>query len=306
MMLAGAGVGAGLWTLAAWLFPPRPPLDDVLARFAPTPTVATTDTAEAAPGAAPPAAGGDVGWAARLGRPFADPLHTLGLPTPALRRDLAAVGRDAQAHLAEKSAAGLAGLFLPAAVGALLALGGRGLPWVLPAGAALLLAGAGFLAPDLAVRAEARRRRASFRHALSAYLNLVQVLLAGGAGVEGALTDAAGVGRGWPFARLRRALATARATRTTPWAALGDLGRELDVAELVELAAAVSLAGTEGARVRASLAAKAAALRSRAAADVEAAATAATERMSIPGVVLAAGFILFVFYPALAQVSSSL
>jgi Flp pilus assembly protein TadB len=296
-MLAGAGVGVGLWALAVWLFPPRPPLEEVLARLNPPP---------AQPVAPPPAAQTEAGWAVRLGRPLTGVLAGLGLPGPALSRDLAITGRDAQAHLAEKAAAGVAGLFLPAAVGLTLALGGRALPWALPVGAALACAAAGFVLPDATVRAEARRRRAAFRHALSAYLNLIQILLAGGAGVEAALTDAAEVGQGWPFARLRAALATARATRTTPWEALGALGAELELAELVELAAAVSLAGTEGAKVRASLGAKAAALRGRTGADAEAAANAATERMSIPGVVLALGFILFVFYPALAQVSSSL
>jgi len=63
------------------------------------------------------------------------------------------------------------------------------------------------------------------------------------------------------FAYLRRALDGARLARETPWSALGRLGTELGIGELSELAASVSLAGTEGAKVRASLAAKAASLR---------------------------------------------
>jgi tight adherence protein C len=122
---------------------------------------------------------------------------------------------------------------------------------------------AGLLLPDLSVRRDAARCRADFRLALSAYLNLIRINLAGDAGVEGALTDAASVGRGWSFTQLRRALTTAKLTRTSPWSTLRSLGEELDIRELAEPSASVSLAGTEGAKVRASLRAKVAALRTR-------------------------------------------
>jgi tight adherence protein C len=64
------------------------------------------------------------------------------------------------------------------------------------------------------------------------------------------------------------------------------------------LAASIGLAGTEGARVRASLQARAVALRGRQLADAEAAAESATERMSLPVVTMATGFLLFIGYPA--------
>ena len=76
--------------------------------------------------------------------------------------------------------------------------------------------------------------------------------------------------------------------------------------QLSELAASVSLAGTEGARVRASLAAKAAALRTRELTDAEGDAQAATERMSLPVVMLFIGFLVFIGYPALASVLAGL
>ncbi|WP_256789623.1 MULTISPECIES: type II secretion system F family protein [unclassified Frankia] len=297
LMLLAAGVGVGLWALAVGLFPPRPSLEEVLARLDPAPA------APAAPATVPVE---QDGWAVRAGRPFVGLLRAAGLPTDALRRDLAVLGRSVDAHLAEKATAGLAGLLFPSVVGVAFVAGGRPFPWAVPAAAAILLGVVGFLLPDLTVKADASRQRAAVRHALSAYLSLIQVLLAGGAGVESALTDAAGIGRGWPFAALRRALRTARETRISPWEALGRLGNDLQVSELTELADAVALAGTEGARVRQSLDAKAAALRTRQGQDAEADANAATERMSIPGVLIAAGFILFVFYPAMDKITQSL
>ena len=96
------------------------------------------------------------------------------------------------------------------------------------------------------------------------------IATAGGAGVEAALTYAAATGQG-PVRPVRQALETAQLTRQPPWQTLGQLGTELGVAELTELAASITLAGTEGAKVRASLAAKSAAMRARQLAEAEAA-----------------------------------
>lgn len=290
----GVGLGIGLWALTVWSFPPHPALGVVLARAttppAPAPILATDDT----------------GWAARLGRPAVAPLRALGLPGPRLARDLAVIGRAIPTHLAEKATLAVVGLLLPALPAGMLTAAGLGPGVQFPVAAGLLLAAAGFVLPDLHARREAATLRVGFRHALSAYLDLVWITLAGGAGVDSALGDSVGIGRGWAFEQIRRALDTARLTRTTPWATLRRLGEELDVTELAELAATVSLAGTEGAKVRASLAAKAHALRTRQITEAEGDAQAATERMSLPVMALFLGFLAFIAYPALTQVLTGL
>ena len=96
--------------------------------------------------------------------------------------------------------------------------------------------------------------------------------------------------------------ADARLLRQPPWVGLSRLGSELGLPELGELAASAGLAGTEGARVKASVTAKAKALRVRVLADVETAAQSASERMSLPIVLLLLGFVLFLGYPAVTQV----
>jgi hypothetical protein len=102
--------------------------------------------------------------------------------------------------------------------------------------------------------------------------------------------------------RLREALAVARLSGETPWAALGRLGQELRIDELVELSSSLLLAGSEGAKIRDSLAAKADSLRRHEGSMAEARAQQASERMSLPIGLLFLGFLIFLGYPAVAQV----
>jgi tight adherence protein C len=299
-LVTGAGVGLGVLAVVRGLRPPRPPLAAVLAHHHQAATTASAaaplDAESARPG--PPAA--------QVGRLLAGLATALGLRLGATRRNLAVTGQVLERHLAEKAGMALLGLLLAPATTAALALVGVAVPLVVPLWAAVALAAGGFVLPDLGLRADAATRRRQLRHALGSLLDLTVVALAGGAGVEGALADAASAGAGFGPAQFRRALATARLRREPPWVALGRLGEELGVAELVELAASVALAGTEGAKVRASLAAKAASLRVHQLADAEGAAQASTERMSLPVVLLFAGFLLFIGYPAMARVMTGL
>ena len=293
-ILFGAGMGLGLWLLLTWAVPPRPALGDHLAR-ASTPLSADPIIAPA-----------DAAWVTTWGRAFVPGLRAVGLPGAKLEQDLLVAGRGTDTHLASKALLAVAGLLAPWLLQLLLALGGLSLGLEVPLVAAIVLAGLGFTIPDLEVRSRAARLRAEFRTALSAFLDLVWITLSGGAGVEAALVDAADVGHGPAFEKLRLAITAARLTRTTSWQTLRQLGEELDIRELSELAASVSLAGTEGAKVRGSLAAKAQALRTHQVTDAEAAAQAATERMALPVTLLFIGFLGFIAYPAVAQVLNGL
>ena len=173
--------------------------------------------------------------------------------------------------------------------------------------AAVLLIGAacgsiGAYAPVVWHRRRASELRREFRVSLSTFVDLVVLALAGGMGVEGALVVAAESGGDWATQRIRYALAAARAGGVAPWIALDQLGAEIAVGELRELAAALHLAGTEGSKVRNSLAARAESMRRHQLADAEMDANAATERMFVPGALLLIGFLLFIGYPAFARI----
>ena len=296
-LVLGALFGGGLTAIVLGLRVSRPPLGEALAALhRPAPR-----------GEAPAKTDAGGGWAARWGQWGVPLLRAAGLPTASLRADLDIVGTVVERHLAEKVSSTAVGLLAPPALVVLADLAaGIGPGWWLPAWTSLLCAGAMFTAPDFAVRAQASRRRAEIRHTLAVFLDLVVIALAGGAGVQQALNDAAAAPQGWAASRIRRALATAQMARTSVWDELASLGGHTGVGELVELAATVSLAGVEGAKIRNSLEAKAAAIRSRRLAEADGTAQSATERMSLPVVLLFAAFLLFIGYPAMAHVLTGL
>lgn len=292
MLLFGAGVGVGAvltWRAAV----PKPvPLEVVLGRLARPGVPVGAHVAERH------------AVIDRLGGVSRRVVEALGHDTSRLSSELELVGRTHERHALDKLLAAIAGLLVPnlAAIGLIAA--GMALPIGVIGLMSLATAVAGFMLPDFLLRDEAQRRRRAFRHTLSSYLDLVNVLLAGGAGIETALHAAADAGDGWGYQTIRTELRRARLTGRSPWDTFADLADRLGVNELAELAASVSLAGSHGARIRASLAAKADTLRGHQIAETESAAEAATERMTVPVAVLLFGFLVFIAYPAIAQITS--
>ncbi|MEU8332204.1 type II secretion system F family protein [Micromonospora arborensis] len=285
VLACGLVAGLGLVLAGSGLIPARPGLAEALdqLRRAPVPVE------EATPARA---------------RLLAAPLRALGLPRQRMRADLAVLERPVALHLADQSLAVLAGLVLPPAAMAVLAAGGFSFASGMPLWASLAGGCGGWWLAESTAHAEASRRRDELRYALSAVLDLVVISLAGGAGLEQALDDACTDSHGWAAQRLRRAVDTAHLLRVPPWQALGQLGEDTGVIELHELAATMSLAGTEGARIRDSLTIRAATLRAHQAAALEAQANSATERMSMPVMLLAAAYMLFLLYPAVTAIDT--
>jgi hypothetical protein len=152
--------------------------------------------------------------------------------------------------------------------------------------------------PVKQVATASRVRRSDMDLAVAVYLDLVNVLLAGGAGVETAMLAAAGAGDGFSFEQIRLALVRAQSSRGSYWDSLRELGERTGVESLEDVAHSVQLAGEHGARIRHSLAAKATALRGKNLARIEHEAEQRTEHMGLPIVLLFLGFIMLVGYPA--------
>jgi len=218
---------------------------------------------------------------------------------PTLQSDLALLGRTIEGHLANSVLTAIAGALAPFVAFSPLTLTG-GLGIAIPAWVSLIGALVGALLPTAQVRHNAAERRRDFRHVVSAFLDLVSMNLAGGRGIPEALSSAVSISDSWGMLMIREALQTARLQGVTPWAALGELGERLAVEELRDLAATLALVAEDGAKVRESLAARAASMRQRELADAEARAAQRSQSMLIAQLLLCVGFLLFLGYPAVA------
>lgn len=216
------------------------------------------------------------------------------------RTQLRVLGRSVEQHVLYLVTSVLIGLVLPAlTLVALQRAGVIGLGWYAPLAAGLLVA---VLAPLIVHSTSIERAnaiRADLRYQVSAYLDVVTMLLAGNSGYEGALEQAARAGDGRLFAELRRRMREAGARGSSLTDALHRAGAELGIDELEQIAATAALSAAEGAPVARTLAAKCATMRSALATEQETEARLRTSRLTAPIVGMALIFMALVIYPAL-------
>ncbi len=296
VVLIGIMAGLGAVGLAQGLRTTRPSLE-VLARTMARPAAPVRPAGAPSTGRTlPDAVGRRV--VARVGRE-----HLSASPRwSGLRSGLAITDGTWEELASSVVVQGGAGLLAPPILWAMAQLAGLSVPLGVPIVLCLVAVPAGAVLPIVTLVRSARSRRRHFRIVIGTFVDLVVLGLAGGVGVEGALFAASEVSSDWAVTRMSRALSKSRDSGQSPWLALGDLGEEVGVGELVELSATLQLAGTEGARIRQSLSARSMALRRHEQADAESEANAMTERLFLPGALLLIGFLLFVGYPAFSKI----
>lgn len=292
MILIGAGFGLSLWLLRIAVVPPRVNLAVAVARWELARQVQAT-----------PAMSSAAGWRGSVGVWAATWLRTHGWEPRSLARDLKVIDQPMEQFLVRTAGAGLAGLLMPSIFAVMLSVAGVGLPWGIPLIIGLLLAAAFGVLPLADVTKAAQKRRKEMRRALSSYLDLVAMCMAGGRGVPEALPAAARIGRGWAFELLGDTISQARYMGMSPWAALTDLGERLGMPELRDLGSALTLVAADGAKVRDSLRARASTLRRRELTDASGDADKSDDSMRMAQMLLALGFLIFILYPALANIS---
>ncbi len=284
--LVGAGLAAGCWLVARALLPSARPL-----RVLADELVAPRDARAAQ---AVPADGVRSRW-----RDLA--VRSSGGTSARLAADLAVLGRDPLRHTLDKLGYGVVFLGLALVPAVLLPLLGVDVPVLTTLLGALLFATVGWLYPDVEVRSRAAAARRAWSAALTVYVDIVGISLAGGAGVEDALMVAARAGAGPQFEQLDATLRAAQTRRRKLWQALDELGVRADITPLRELASAVDLAAESGSRIRETLLAKATALRVRQLTDAEAEAQKASETMGVAPALMAIAAVVLIGYPALAR-----
>lgn len=215
-------------------------------------------------------------------------------PSPA---DLDLIGKSRSTHDGEKALGAVIALVAVPTLGVGAGLLGIGLPFSMPVGLGVLLAVGAWFLPDLDARSKAKRARQTFVRAVSTYLELLAIERISGAGATQSAFAAAAVARSWPFRRVSESLERGRWDGKPPWIALRELGREVGVTELGDVADIMEQAGTEGSAVHDQLQSRAAAMRD-AQLDVEQQlAHDATVRMTIPGTLTVLVYFVMLIFP---------
>jgi len=289
-LLAGLLGGFGVWCIARALLPTTAPLNQALASLS-----------EPRWSATPRGPTGVEGQAHRLGRWIMD---VTGADMSPLKADLAMLNRTEEVHLIErlKTAAFWAVVPPMFLLFGLIATGGLVFSPTLIAAASVIALIVGWFLTDGQIRTQAANRRQEFEAALTTYLGLVSIGLAGGAGIQQALQDAVEQGEGWSFTILRRSLTDARVRGISPWVAMGEAGERMGLEAMTDLSSTMELAGTSGAHIRESLMTKAKSLRNHQIAEIEREAAGRTTAMAGPTGLMMAGFVVLLIYPALRAV----
>ncbi|WP_194891694.1 type II secretion system F family protein [Catenulispora pinisilvae] len=301
-VLAGALVGLGLFLLIRALVPTKPDPVSAVARI----DALRQRQAAFAPAAERAPRRGLEKLKYDLGLQLDDFYRRQGWQIRSLRADLAMTDRAVEDFLATKVLlAAFGAVFGPFIFAGLWALGIH-LTVTLPVWLALLLSVLCFFLPDVEVKGQAEKNRRDFRRVLGSYLDLVALNLTGGRGLPEALMTAAEVSDGWALRRIRNTLTDARVMGTSQWTALSRLGDELNIDELKDLGAALALVAEDGAKVRDSLSARAETMRHRELSEIEGQAGAKSQSMLVAQMLIAAGFMVFLMYPAIARVLGSI
>ena len=301
-VLAGSLLGLGLFLLIRALIPGR---RDPFASVARIDALRSQQTTFATAAEQAPLKGMDK-LKNDLGISLNDFYLRQGWQIRSVRADLAIMDKTVEQFLATKLLLAAGGVIFGPFMFLALWEFGLQLNIAVPVWLALLCGGLFFVLPDLELKGQAAEKRRDFRRVLGAYLDLVAMNLAGGRGLPEALMTAAEVSDGWALRRIRNALTDARVTGISQWAALSRLGEELNIEELKDLGAALTLVAEDGAKVRESLAARAETMRHREMAEVEGKAGAKSQSMLIAQMLLCAGFMVFLMYPAVSRVMGSI
>lgn len=291
VLLVGATLGAGLFVLIRAAMPAQPALSSAVERLTAAPDAAQSPDAE------------PEGFEERLGAWAERTLTQLPLIiTP--RRDLALIGWTSRTFYGKKAKAALFGLSLPAILSALAYIAQIPLPVIGSVGAMLVLALVFFLLPDLEVRQRATEERQHYSKVLASYVDFVALSRNGGAGPAQAMTEAASIGDHELFARIRQLIERSRLRGTDAWNDLRDLGEEIGVNDLNEIADIIRLSGEEGASIKDNLHARARSMRNAQLRDEQGVANARSEGMVAPLAILAVTFIALLITPSILNLLS--
>ena len=174
-----------------------------------------------------------------------------------------------------------------------LPIAGVSVPPMLALFLCVAVAAGGFYLPLYTLAQDALARRREFAAALSHYVSFVDVMVSGGNSIDGAFEFAAELGEGWVWDELRFAIASASSATLAPYRALLELGDELGVVELSNLARRLEQTQSTGAAIGPALRSLADSLAKDQARQVKIADDEVTEKMTFPLMIVLCSLLIF-------------
>ncbi|MCG7522872.1 hypothetical protein MHW47_00180 [Streptomyces sp. OfavH-34-F] len=288
-LLAGAGIGLGLFFLIRELLPSGPALGPALERLHGRPQAAVRRRDDKRP------------LLERVGDRVAERVRDWpGVSVPT--KNLNLVGDTIGEFFGSKALHFVVGLILPSFFSLVLTLAGIDLPFVLT-GLAGIAAGVGlWFLPDAQLAKRATQARAEASQAVMAYMELAAMERISSSGAQDTLERPAEVGNGWVFRRIQAALVRARLDRAPAWDGLRHIADELDVPAAGDIADIVASAGTDGAAIYSTLRSRAESLADEQAAAEQARANAASESLIVPVTLLSMILLVFFGFPSVVRI----
>lgn len=284
MVVCGSIAGAGVALLAREMMPAAPKLGPALRRLNPPAPALGTRPRKQDPYTA---------WAGRL---------VERVPGTLPRTDLDLLHQTPEQFLVNKISLALLGLLSPIVLMVGWTLMGLSVPLLIPGIVGVLLAAVLWFVPDWAVASEAAKARTEFAYATAAFLDMVAIRMLSGVDASQALEEAARTGRGWAFARIQDTLLRARTEKSSPWDSLDELGERLKLPVLSDTADIMRLSSDDGASVYDTLGNRAESLSDELLAAEAARANADSEKLSVPGALLAVIIMMALAFPAVLNI----
>ncbi|KUM97370.1 hypothetical protein AQI95_41870 [Streptomyces yokosukanensis] len=286
LVVCGGLAGAGVALVVRELVPSAPKLGPTLRRLdPPAPT----------PGDRSQRPNPSTAWAGRLAE---------RLPGTLPRTDLDLLSQSLEQFVVNKVSLALLGLLAPVALVVGWTLMGLSVPLLIPTGLGLAFAVVLWFVPDWWAVSEAAKARTEFAYGAAAWMRLVATRMASGKAADQALEDAARVGRGWAFVRIQEALLRARTEKSSPWQALDDLGTQLNLTVLNDVADIMRLSADDGASIYDTLRNRAKSLTNELLTQEASKANADSEKLHIPAALLAVIVMVALAFPAILNVFS--
>ncbi len=211
-----------------------------------------------------------------------------------LGRDIRVVDYGVETVLYHQIISAIAGLALPLIIFlVILPLGGLTTPPLVAVLLAVAFAAGGFYLPIHTLRRDASARRREFGAGLAHYLSFVDVMVSGGNSIDAAFEFSAELGQGWMWDELRFAISSASSATLAPYQALHDLGNELGVVELTNLARRLEQTQSTGSAIGPALRSLADSLTRDQARQVKIADDEVTEKMTFPLMVVLCSLLTF-------------